>query len=275
MSGVEDCFYHEAIATGNATSKEKQRTPAISQIPGWGSDVTAAAVPSFGGRRIGLFEHDSDYVRLAKMGGRANLLTHPDSAKMVPRERVAYSKPDWMVYEAFQPSPSRVKANVIPDYMIHDRPVPSHLPGGGNPPWAEDGQSCFRREGEDSVRSYKTTRIDNISKPGQKRLEANNNGGNDDGNYDNEIIESRKEKYKNRRYQAEVRLGEIEADFREARRGREEAAAAAATAAAADTSVSAEAAATNSEGYSPSAPSAPQRHSRSPTESAPEIGMRF
>ena len=74
------------------------------------------------------------------------------------------------------------------------RPVPSHLPGGGNPPWAEDGQSCFRREGEDSVRSYKTTRIDNISKPGQKRLEANNNGGNDDGNYDNEIIESRKGK---------------------------------------------------------------------------------
>ena len=32
MSGVEDCFYHEAIATGSATSKEKQATPAISQV---------------------------------------------------------------------------------------------------------------------------------------------------------------------------------------------------------------------------------------------------
>jgi len=261
MSGVEDCFYHEAIATGNATSKEKQRTPAISQIPGWGSDVTAGAAPSLGGRRIGLFEHDSDYVRLAKMGGRANLLTHPDSAKMVPRERVAYSKPDWMVYEAFQPSPSRVKANVIPDYMIHDRPVPSHLPGGGKPPWAEDGQSCFRREGEESVRSYKTTRIDNVSKPGQKRLEVNNNGSNDNDD----------EKYTNRRYQAGVRLGELESDFREARRGREEAAAATT---AANTSASAEAAATNGQGYSPSSPSAPRRHSTTES-SAPERGMRF
>ena len=123
MSGVEDCFYHEAIATGNPGSKERHAAPAISQvhsaaipsfyasfsnficfcvcfsnpfmfrrnsfsfaptnalqIPGWGSDINATAPTPVGGRRMGLFEHDSDYVRLAKMGGRANLLSHPESA---------------------------------------------------------------------------------------------------------------------------------------------------------------------------------------------------
>lgn len=235
MSGVEDCFYHEAIATGN-TSQEKQSAPAISQIPGWGCEDPSSSTQSFGGRRMGLFEHDSNYVRLAKQGGRANLLSHPESADITKKERVAYSKPDWMVYEPFQASPERVRADVVPDYMIHDsKPVPSHLPGGGGPPWAQDGQSCFRREGEDTVRSYKTTRIDNVAKPGQKRIDFNNNNNNNDPNT-------------NRRFQNGVPLGELESDFRDARHGRDQAAAAAV------------AATTPSNEYSPSSPSAPRRY---------------
>jgi len=268
MSGVEDCFYHEAIATVGNGSKEKQSSPAISQIPGWGTDATSTPAPSFGGRRMGLFEHDSHYVRLAKMGGRANLLSHPESANLVKKERVAYSKPEWMVYEPFTPSPHRVKADVIPDYMIHDKSVPTHLPGGGAPPWAEDGQSCFRREGEDSVRTYKTTKIENVAKPGQKRLDSNNNndGAHHHSDFDNAMAEGHGRT--NRRYQAGVRLGELEADFREARVGREKAAAAAAAAAASSYADAADDVAPLTEasnggggGYSPSSSSAPRRHS--------------
>lgn len=277
MSGVEDCFYHEAIATGNPGSKEKQAAPAISQIPGWGSDINATAPPLVGGRRMGLFEHDSDYVRLAKMGGRANLLSHPESANRAKKERVTYSKPDWMVYEQFTPSSQKVKVDVIPDYMIHDRCVPSHLPGGGKPPWAEDGQSCFRREGEESVRSYKTAKIENLTKPGQKRLEVafntnNNNSAADMFQYDNNNSDDRNGKqgsWTNRRYQAGVRLGELEADFREARRGREQAVANAT--ASLDTSAPA---AGNGAlgGYLPSSPTAPRRHSPQATTPLPPEG---
>jgi len=259
MSGVEDCFYHEAITTGSATSKEKRATPAISQIPGWGSaDSTGPVASSPGGRRVGLFEHDSDYVRLAKMGGRANLLSHPESANKVNQERVAYPKPDWMIYESFTPSPQRVRADVIPDYMIHDRSVPSHLPGGGAPPWAEDGQSVFLREGEESVRSYKTAKIENVAKPGRKRLEVSFNSNNNNNN---------DERWSNRRYQAGVRLGELEADFREARLGREKATAAATTA-----PIEAEIATSGAiEGYLPSSPTAPRRYSAAKTTPPPLI----
>jgi len=190
-----------------------------------------------------------------------------------------------MVYEQFTPSPQRVRANVIPDYMIHDKPTPSHLPGGGKPPWDEDGQSCFRREGEESVRSYKTTKIDNVAKPGQKRLEGGFNTNNNNSAAEPPLFpESGKlGAWANRRKKAEVRLGELEADFREARRGREEAAArtaatAAAAAAAVETSAHIGAAPRSAEGeafgamqgYLPSSPTAHRRHSPTATSPLPE-----
>ena len=75
------------------------------------------------------------------------------------------------------------------------------------------------------------------------------------------------ERWTNRRYQAGVRLGELEADFREARLGREKA-----TAAASSAPIEAENAAAGAiEGYLPSSPTAPRRHSAAKTAPPPLI----
>ena len=208
------------------------------------------------------------------------------------------------------------KNGFLTNCVLHNTPlffrcVPSHLPGSGKPPWAEDGQSCFRREGEESVRSYKTAKIENIAKPGRKRLDVafntNNNNStadlflcDDNNNNDGNVKNGRRKflfyvenlvlkifmarlgslsyapktktigSWTNRRYQAGVRLGELEADFREARRGREETAAKTAAAQTASLADSAPVAGNGVlEGYLPSSPTAPRRHSPKATTPLP------
>jgi len=227
MTGVEDCFYHEAITHGREKSTTRAPVPSISQIPGWGAEVPESAcyATTPGGRRLGLFEHDSPYVRMSKMGGRTNLLSHPDPPS-IKREPVPYSKPDWMVYESFTPPDTRTRAPVLPDYMVYDRAPPPRRQPEGKPPWAEDGQNVFQREGENKVRSFKTDKIDNDIKAGLKRLNFNNNNNNNLQDLSSSPLWAPK------RSTAQIRVGELEADFRSEKISRDAKAKAAATAAA-------------------------------------------
>ncbi|XP_023693102.1 uncharacterized protein C7orf57-like [Paramormyrops kingsleyae] len=50
-----------------------------SQIPGLSHCADAAPEEARPGRRVGIFETDSDYVKLAKQGGQKGLLWHEDS----------------------------------------------------------------------------------------------------------------------------------------------------------------------------------------------------
>ncbi|XP_029370059.1 uncharacterized protein C7orf57-like [Echeneis naucrates] len=69
-------------------------TGPTSQIPGLSQSADESCpMERISGRRVGIFETDSDYVKLAKQGGHKGLLSHDadlDSKPMKP-----YNPPNW------------------------------------------------------------------------------------------------------------------------------------------------------------------------------------
>ncbi|XP_038157922.1 uncharacterized protein C7orf57 homolog isoform X2 [Cyprinodon tularosa] len=69
-------------------------TGPTSQIPGLCQSATdSIEVERTSGRRVGIFESDSDYVKLAKQGGHKGLLSHDADADDAPKK--AYNPPNW------------------------------------------------------------------------------------------------------------------------------------------------------------------------------------
>ncbi|XP_015227187.1 PREDICTED: uncharacterized protein C7orf57 homolog isoform X1 [Cyprinodon variegatus] len=69
-------------------------TGPTSQIPGLCQSATdSIEVERTSGRRVGIFESDSDYVKLAKQGGHKGLLSHDADADDTPKK--AYNPPNW------------------------------------------------------------------------------------------------------------------------------------------------------------------------------------
>ncbi|XP_026157854.1 uncharacterized protein C7orf57 homolog [Mastacembelus armatus] len=73
--------------TGGATGP-------TSQIPGLSQSADETSpVERISGRRVGIFETDSDYVKLAKQGGHKGLLSHDVDDDDKPKK--AYNAPNW------------------------------------------------------------------------------------------------------------------------------------------------------------------------------------
>ncbi|KAM4538591.1 uncharacterized protein C7orf57-like isoform 1-T1 [Fundulus diaphanus] len=69
-------------------------TGPTSQIPGLCQSATdCPAAERTSGRRVGIFESDSDYVKLAKQGGHKGLLSHDVDAEDTPKKD--YNPPNW------------------------------------------------------------------------------------------------------------------------------------------------------------------------------------
>ncbi|XP_024145019.1 uncharacterized protein C7orf57 homolog isoform X2 [Oryzias melastigma] len=69
-------------------------TGPTSQIPGLCQSATdSAPAERVSGRRVGIFESDSDYVKLAKQGGHKGLLSHDGDDDDKPKK--AYNPPNW------------------------------------------------------------------------------------------------------------------------------------------------------------------------------------
>ncbi|XP_029925630.1 uncharacterized protein C7orf57 homolog isoform X2 [Myripristis murdjan] len=65
-----------------------------SQIPGLSPSADdSAPVERHSGRRVGIFETDSDYVKLAKQGGQKGLLSHDVDVEAKPK--TPYNPPAW------------------------------------------------------------------------------------------------------------------------------------------------------------------------------------
>ncbi|XP_069558560.1 uncharacterized protein C7orf57-like [Brachyistius frenatus] len=64
----------------------------ISQIPGLSSTIGTLPEEKARGRRVGVRETDSDYIKLAKQGGHKGLLWHQESTSSKP---TSYKPPDW------------------------------------------------------------------------------------------------------------------------------------------------------------------------------------
>ncbi|XP_028280441.1 uncharacterized protein C7orf57 homolog [Parambassis ranga] len=69
-------------------------TGPTSQIPGLSQSADESApVERVSGRRVGIFESDSDYVKLAKQGGHKGLLSHDVDLDDKPSK--PYNPPNW------------------------------------------------------------------------------------------------------------------------------------------------------------------------------------
>ncbi|KAM3842734.1 uncharacterized protein C7orf57-like [Diretmus argenteus] len=65
-----------------------------SQIPGLSQSADDnAPAERISGRRVGIFETDSEYVKLAKQGGQKGLLSHDADVEAAPKK--LYNPPDW------------------------------------------------------------------------------------------------------------------------------------------------------------------------------------
>uniref|UniRef100_A0A3Q0QQR1 Uncharacterized protein n=1 Tax=Amphilophus citrinellus TaxID=61819 RepID=A0A3Q0QQR1_AMPCI len=69
----------------------------ISQIPGLSPTTSTLPEERTRGRRAGVLESDSDYVKLAKQGGHKGLLWHEESVVSKPS---SYKPPDWFCFES-------------------------------------------------------------------------------------------------------------------------------------------------------------------------------
>ncbi|KAM6412687.1 uncharacterized protein C7orf57 homolog isoform 2-T2 [Pluvialis apricaria] len=138
----------------------KSTLPPASQIPGLGDLAKAPCEAVPGCRRKWTKETDSSYVRLAKQGGRPDLLKHytPVTTKSSP---AAYAAPDWYSHCSNPPATDEPRSYVssLPDYMIHRefKAVDHH----GNSyetrrgPFDFDMKSVWQRDAEDKENAEK------------------------------------------------------------------------------------------------------------------------
>uniref|UniRef100_A0A8C2LEM7 Predicted gene 11992 n=1 Tax=Cricetulus griseus TaxID=10029 RepID=A0A8C2LEM7_CRIGR len=112
-----DWYYHLPAKR----SEKAVGAPPASQIPGL-SDVGDSPNENMPrARRYWIKETDSEYVKLAKQGGRPDLLKHfvPGTRKGSP---VAYSLPDWYIHHSKPPTAHHREVPVVsmPDYMVYE-----------------------------------------------------------------------------------------------------------------------------------------------------------
>ncbi|KAL4608941.1 hypothetical protein GN956_G24279 [Arapaima gigas] len=117
-----------------------------SQIPGLSPSVTSAPEERTRGRRVGIFETDSDYVKLAKQGGQKGLLWHEDTS-MEAKPSSQYKPPEW--FSADSNSQEQRSKKAAPDFAAPEETKISPGKGTFQPlsaPFAGDNKSAWERE---------------------------------------------------------------------------------------------------------------------------------
>ncbi|XP_022616772.1 uncharacterized protein C7orf57 homolog isoform X1 [Seriola dumerili] len=110
-------------------------TGPTSQIPGLSQSADESTpVERISGRRVGIFETDSEYVKLAKQGGHKGLLTHDADAEDKPKK--PYNPPNWFGGDEANGGSKATSPN-------------SQMKGGSQPlaaPFGTDNSSSWERE---------------------------------------------------------------------------------------------------------------------------------
>ncbi|MXQ83374.1 hypothetical protein E5288_WYG001373 [Bos mutus] len=150
-----DWYYHLPVKQ----SEKAVDAPPASQIPGLSDPREAPSGHTLGLRRYWVKETDSEYVKLAKQGGRPDLLKHfaPGTTKGSP---VAYSLPDWYIHHSKPPTADQrqVPAVSIPDYMVYEEFNPDQATGNFESrmgPFDFDMKTIWQREAEELEKEKK------------------------------------------------------------------------------------------------------------------------
>ncbi|XP_072416777.1 uncharacterized protein C7orf57-like [Chiloscyllium punctatum] len=124
-SQYSDCdwFYHIPQKASKA-DKSQVQLPPTSQIPGLSKLAEPHKEITFDSRKLWIRDTDSDYVKLAKQGGRADLLKHysPPPRKSSP---VPCSQPEWFVHAPPSSKNKEIPKWYLPEYMVHEEFIPS------------------------------------------------------------------------------------------------------------------------------------------------------
>ncbi|XP_045876620.1 uncharacterized protein C7orf57 homolog isoform X2 [Meles meles] len=150
-----DWYYHLPVKR----SDKPVDVPPASQIPGL-SDLREPPNGHLPGpRRYWVKETDSEYVKLAKQGGRPDLLKHfvPGTRKGSP---VAYSLPDWYIHHSKPPTAEQrqMPAVSMPDYMVYKEFSPQQSNGSYESrrgPFDFDVKTVWQREAEEREKEKK------------------------------------------------------------------------------------------------------------------------
>ncbi|XP_017655857.1 uncharacterized protein C7orf57 homolog isoform X2 [Nannospalax galili] len=144
-----DWYYHVPVKC----SEKAVGAPPASQIPGLSDlgDSPNGNMPR--ARRYWIKETDSEYVKLAKQGGRPDLLKHfaAGSKKGSP---VAYSLPDWYIHHSKPLTVHQREVPVVsmPDYMVYKEFSPEQANGSYESrrgPFDFDMKTVWQREPEE------------------------------------------------------------------------------------------------------------------------------
>ncbi|KAM3929811.1 uncharacterized protein C7orf57 homolog [Leptodactylus fuscus] len=114
-----DWYYHAPLKQTEKTSRGVD-IPPTSQIPGLSDLAEPHNELKNEGRKKWIKDTDSDYVKLAKQGGRPDLLKHVESPQKKVQP-VSYAPPDWYSHQpSTPPETTAAPLRNIPDYMIHE-----------------------------------------------------------------------------------------------------------------------------------------------------------
>ncbi|XP_064338445.1 uncharacterized protein C7orf57 homolog isoform X3 [Camelus dromedarius] len=158
-----DWYYHLPVKR----SEKAVDAPPVSQIPGLSGLREAPNGHTPGTRRYWIKETDSEYVKLAKQGGRPDLLKHfaPGTRKGSP---AAYSLPDWYVHHSKPPTAEQrpIPAVSLPDYMVYQEFSPDRADGSyecRRGPFDFDVKTVWQREAEELEKEKKKVRLPAIN----------------------------------------------------------------------------------------------------------------
>ncbi|GFN90511.1 hypothetical protein PoB_001701700 [Plakobranchus ocellatus] len=165
-------FYH---APAKKVIKERVDYPAPSNIPGIGFDEPGSLEPEQV-KEMMFRETDSDYIRLAKMGGRKDLLAFtPDRYRTKQRDGRGYARNEWYYLEDNRIEDEEKKAQeerewefLLPEYMVHKayRPSfedPSTPTRNAAAPYHTENHSVMS---DGKAATDKTVKIPEVRRPG-------------------------------------------------------------------------------------------------------------
>ncbi|KAK6483066.1 hypothetical protein HHUSO_G14460 [Huso huso] len=121
-----------------------------SQIPGLGHCTDTRDEKRAHGRRTGVVETDSDYVKLAKQGGQQGLLRH-EASNLQSKPNLDYTAPDWFSFESNPQEHQSTQKRTIPDFMTSEEFQKSPTKGSFQPlaaPFGTDNKTTWEREGD-------------------------------------------------------------------------------------------------------------------------------
>ncbi|XP_015214298.1 uncharacterized protein C7orf57 homolog isoform X2 [Lepisosteus oculatus] len=133
------------------TSSNNGAVGHTSQIPGLGNYVDGGPEKKTHGRRTGILESDSDYVKLAKQGGQKGLLWHEEK-NLETKSKLHYIPPDWFSSESGPQEIQSTTKRTTPDYMTSEEFKKSPSKASLHPldaPFGSDSKTHWEREPQD------------------------------------------------------------------------------------------------------------------------------